>query len=179
VVLLAMTERSGPIAEISLPTLKNGPHMMMRTVFSLSLLILPISMVGAADQASLKSEADLATLIRSHGFVNTTLVQKADEATVGEIAAAAEAAPHPETPLAVADSVATGEVIVEPSPMPEAMADDGHMQTEGESGFEAPIRQPHYHSAPQRRSSKGGLFSELMELERRKNAWLKRTFLGR
>ncbi|TWT81970.1 hypothetical protein CA13_34250 [Planctomycetes bacterium CA13] len=25
---------------------------------------------------------------------------------------------------------------------------------------------------------RGGLFSELMELERRKNAWLRRTFLG-
>ncbi len=154
--------------------------MMMRTVFSLSLLILPISMVAAADQASLKSEADLAKLIRSHGFVNTTLVQEADEATVGEVAAAAtEAAPQPETPLVVADSVATGEVIVEPSPMPEEMADDGDVHTEDESGFQAPIRQPHYHSAPQRRPSKGGLFSELMELERRKNAWLKRTFLGR
>ncbi|TWU36584.1 hypothetical protein Q31b_48650 [Novipirellula aureliae] len=39
-----------------------------------------------------------------------------------------------------------------------------------------PVQQP-VQMNPQPASS-GGFFGELMELERRKNAWLKRTFLG-
>lgn len=148
---------------------------MMRTVFSLSLLILPISFVSAADTKISKPELDLATLVRTHGFVNPTLVQTADEATVGEAVAAQEAAPAP-----VAE-VQPSEVIVDSSVQPVPMADDAMPQAQGEIVYEAPIRHQHHHhySAPQRRSSRGGVFSELMELERRKNAWLKRTFLGR
>jgi hypothetical protein len=148
--------------------------MMMRTVFSLTLLILPVSMAIAADQVTKKSEADLAMLIRSHGFVNPALVQDADEPTVGEIASAAEAATE-ETPVAPA-----AEDIVESHSVPMPVADDAIEDGDSHGGFVAPIRHQHHHySAPQRRSSRGGVFSELMELERRKNAWLKRTFLGR
>lgn len=135
---------------------------MMRTVFSLGLLILSVSFTSAADQNSSKPELDLATLVRTHGFVNPALVQDAEEATVGE-------------------------VLVESSISPVPMADDAMPQSEGEIVYEAPIRnqlhqpqhQHHRYTAPQRRSSSGGVLSELIELERRKNAWLKRTFLGR
>ena len=46
----------------------------------------------------------------------------------------------------------------------------------------APIIQsgPVYRSSTRSvRSSRRGVFSNLMDLERRKNAWLRRTFLGR
>ena len=47
----------------------------------------------------------------------------------------------------------------------------------------APVVQgtPMYRNSRTVRSSsrRGGFFSNLMDLERRKNAWLKRTFLGR
>lgn len=146
----------------------------MRTVFSLGLLILPASMAAATDQAASESVADLAVLVRNHGFVKPSLVQNADEATVGEIAAAAEAVAEEAPAAPVAEAVA------EPSIAPVPMADDAMPAGEGEVGYAAPIRNPHYHySAPQRRSSRGGVFSELIELERRKNAWLKRTFFGR
>lgn len=139
--------------------------MMMRTVFSLCLLILPISFVSAADKNRSKSELDLATLVRTHGFVNPALVQNADEATVGETIAEASLAP-----VAMPDDA-----------MPDDLMPHSEGDSDGEGGFVAPIRhqQQQRYSTPQRRSSRGGVFSELMELERRKNAWLKRTFLGR
>ena len=158
---------------------------MMRTVFSLGLLILPGAFVSAADQKSSKPELNLATLVRTHGFVNTALVQDADEATVGEVAAAKEAVTQEVAPVVPAAPVAegnSGEVIVESSISPVPMADDALPQSEGEIVYEAPIRNQthqHHYTAPKRQSSRGGVFSELMELERRKNAWLKRTFLGR
>ncbi|HBJ34640.1 MAG TPA: hypothetical protein DDZ51_07735 [Planctomycetaceae bacterium] len=133
-------------------------------------------MVIANDQATSKTDADFAMLVRNHGFVNPSLIQNADEVTVGEIAAAADAIVE-EAPAAPA-----AEAIVESSDVPVPMADDAMPEgtVDSEGGYEAPIRQQHHHySAPQRRSSRGGVFSELMELERRKNAWLKRTFLGR
>lgn len=162
---------------------------MMRTVFSLSLLILPVSMVIGAEQTATKSGDDFAALVRNHGFVSAALVQSADEATVGEIAAAVETAveeasvvPAAEVPagdVPVAE-VPAGDVVVDSSAVPVPMADDAMPASDSEGGYEAPIRHQHHHySAPQRRSSRGGVFSELMELERRKNAWLKRTFLGR
>ncbi len=153
--------------------------MMMRTVFSLSLLILPVSMVVAADQTTSNSEGDFATLVRNHGFVSPALVQNADEATVGEIAATVETAVE-EASVVPADESYAGDVVVDSSAVPVPMADDAMPASDSEGGYEAPIRHQHHHySAPQRRSSRGGVFSELMELERRKNAWLKRTFLGR
>lgn len=47
-----------------------------------------------------------------------------------------------------------------------------------------PAAQPTHAARPTRSASNGqrnsgGVFSNLMDLERRKNAWLKRTFLGR
>jgi hypothetical protein len=148
--------------------------MMMRTVFSLSLLILPVSMVVGAEQAATKSDADFATLVRNHGFVNPALVQNADEATVGESAAAVQEA------VEEASAAPAAEATVESPAAPMPVADSAVPTVDSESGYQAPIRHQHHHySAPQRRSSRGGVFSELMELERRKNAWLKRTFLGR
>jgi len=144
---------------------------MMRTVFSLSLLILPVSMVAAADKVASKSKADLAVLVRTHGFVNPLLVQNADEPAASEAVAPEEAIAQPEAPA--------GEAIVESSAAPVPMADEAMSTTQEEAVYEAPIRHHHHYSAPQRRSSRGGVFSELIELERRKNAWLKRTFLGR
>jgi hypothetical protein len=149
--------------------------MMMRTVFSLSLLILPVSMTAAADNVAIKSDADLAALVRTHGFVNPTLVQSADEATVGEAVAAQDVAAQDVAAQPAAEAP-VGEAVVE-SPVP--MAENAMPASEGEVVYEAPVRHHHHYSAPQRRSSRGGLFSELIELERRKNAWLKRTFFGR
>jgi hypothetical protein len=160
--LLAVPHPFGNANEVSSRHLNNGTHMMIRTVFSLGLLILSISFASAADPKSSNPDLDLATLVRTHGFVKPAMVQDADEATVDE-------------------------VLVESSISPVPMADDALPQSEGEIVYEAPIRNPqhqpqhqHHHStAPQRRSSSGGVLSELIELERRKNAWLKRTFLGR
>jgi len=157
---MAVSQPFGNANEVSSRHLNNGPHMMMRTVFSLILLILPISVASAAEPESGKPEFDLAALVRTHGFVKPALVQDADEATVDE-------------------------VVDESSISPVPMADDASPQDEAEIVYEAPIRnqqhqhQYHHSTAPQRRASSGGVFSELMELERRKNAWLKRTFLGR
>lgn len=157
-----MPQQFGNAHEVSSRHSNNGTHMMMRTVFSLGLTILSISVVSAADPERSKPELDLAALVRTHGFVKPALVQDADEATVGE-------------------------AVVESSISPVPMADDALPQNGGENVYEAPIRNPHHQlqhqhhrsTAPQRRPASGGVLSELMELERRKNAWLKRTFLGR
>lgn len=42
----------------------------------------------------------------------------------------------------------------------------------------APVQKHYPQPVVRARRSSGGFFSNLMELERRKNAWLKRTFLG-
>lgn len=147
--------------------------MMMRTVFSLTILILSVSMASAADPIHGQSEADLATLIRNHGFVNTVVIKQVDDAIVDATPIADDAV----SPAADHDADhATGSA---DDAIHDSQADDDH----ADGGYEAPIVQSQGQSqryyAPQRRAPRGGVLSELIELERRKNAWLKRTFFGR
>lgn len=138
----------------------------MRTVFSVGLTLVSISVTSATDLPAKGSELDFAMLVRNHGFVAPALPQEASDA--GEVGQAA-----------VAETVAE-QASVESETAAIAVAEETAPAVEG--GYEAPIihhQHQHRNAAPQRRVQRGGVLGELIELERRKNAWLKKTFFGR
>jgi hypothetical protein len=126
---------------------------MIRTLFTLSFLAIVPTVAIAAGAGGDRPVIDVAKLVHAQGFGESGLVQAADDVVVEE---AVE--PTENTDIA-ADSASPAAAYPEPAQ------------------YDAPAVNPRYHSAPRRKQS-GGIFSELMELERRKNAWLKRTFLG-
>jgi hypothetical protein len=138
--------------------------MMMRTVFTVGLTLISISFASATDLPGSQSEADFALLVRNHGFVAPALPQEAGVA----IDAVEEAVAEPVAEQAIVESESAAIAVVEDAaPIVE-------------DGYEAPIiNHQHRNFVPQRRPQRGGVFSELIELERRKNAWLKKTFFGR
>ncbi len=89
--------------------------------------------------------------------------------------AAAADVPAADVPAAVEDAHAAETAVIEQSPASEPVADVAAPPM----AASAPVSQsaPMYYR-PARRANKSVL-GELVELERRKNAWLKRTFLGR
>jgi len=194
--------------------------MMMRTVFTASLMLLPFGMATADDSLGIDNEAQniaapVDAVEASAGVVQVVVDDPASNAI--EVEASVADAPVADAPVAdapvadapvadapVADSPVADSPVAD-APVAEAQAADAPsaeaniaeeavveiegdypqpitsnesavMATEGAQA--APVKQHRHHAAPSRRSS-GGVFSELMELERRKNAWLKRTFLGR
>lgn len=156
--------------------------MMMRAVFSIALLALPATLVSASDPAASKPLLDLAALIRTHGFVNPSFVQPADEPVVGDAAApAADAAPAAEVSV-VESTVATdappAEAVSEPVAEGDAAAsEDSAAIADGDCC--GPTVTRYYYVKPKRKVLQGGLIDEVIELEQRKNAWLKRNLLGR
>jgi hypothetical protein len=128
--------------------------MMMRTVLSLSLLFASFSIALATDLPTSQAESEFAMLVRNHGFVAPALPQETGEATAEAI---------------VEDVIVESEIA--------AIAEGDETESAIEEGFEAPIvNQQHHNVGSQRRVQRGGVLSEL---ERRKNAWLKKTFFGR
>jgi len=128
---------------------------MIRTLFTLSFLVFVPTVAFAVGAGGDRPVIDVAQLVQAQGLGESGLVQAADEVVVDE---AAEQTVNAYIAADSASPVAGGY----PEP---ARYDD------------APVVNQRYYSAPRRKQS-GGVFSELMELERRKNAWLKRTFLG-
>lgn len=149
--------------------------MMMRAVFAIALLALPVSLVSAKDPAASKPLLDLAALIRTHGFVNPSFVQPADEPVVGDAAApAASAAP---AEVSIVESTPADGAPIEPAP--EAVAAEGTDAVAADGSCCGHQHTHYYYAKPQRKIGQGGLVDDVIELERKKNAWLKRTFLGR
>ena len=132
--------------------------MMIRTLLTLSFSALVPAVAFAVGAGGDRPVIDVAQLVHAQGLGESGLVKAADDVVVEE---AVE--PTENTDIA-ADSA---------SPAAEPAA-AGYPEP---AQYDAPVVNQRYHAAPRRKQS-GGIFSELMELERRKNAWLKRTFLG-
>jgi len=164
--------------------------MMIRTVFTASLMLLPLAMATADDNLNLDNEAQSVAVPAEATEATAAVVQAvADDPASQEADAAAPTAEAPvaeapvaEAPVAetaVADAnVAENSVVEAATGYPQSIASDESAVIASETSPAAPVKYHRHYSAPSQRSS-GGVFSELIELERRKNAWLKRTFLGR
>jgi hypothetical protein len=127
------------------------------SILALSFLALIPTLASAAGPSGNRPVIDVAQLVQTQGLGESGLSHAADNAIIDEAVEQAESAD-------VAGDAVTP--IAEPAAgYPEPAVHD------------APVVNQRYYSAPRRKQS-GGVFSELMELERRKNAWLKRTFLG-
>lgn len=136
--------------------LPTGTFMMIRTLFTLSFLALVPAVAFAAGAGGDRSVIDVTQLVQTQGLGESGLVQAADDEMVEE---------------AVQDNADFAADSTSPAAEP---AVGGYPEP---AQYDAPVVNQRYYSAPRRKQS-GGVFSELMELERRKNAWLKRTFLG-
>jgi len=136
--------------------LSTGTFMMIRTLFTLSFLALVPAVAFAAGAGGDRPVIDVTQLVQTQGLGESGLVQAADDEMVEE---------------AVQDNADIATDSASPAAKP---ADGGYPEP---AQYDAPVVNQRYYSAPRRKQS-GGVFSELMELERRKNAWLKRTFLG-
>lgn len=127
---------------------------MLKILIPCAVAVLSVSQVFAFDDAA----------PASNEAANPVSVLTEDAG--GAVASEGEVAPHLDSaPGADAAAVPQSEAaIVESSTAPVVQ------------GNPAVVRvYPAYRQAPR---NSGGFFSNLMELERRKNAWLKRTFLG-
>lgn len=81
--------------------------------------------------------------------------------------------------LATVSSSFAADSIVPPSPdATQAVSVEATAETTVKSD-DTVIRGQSQRSTVRRSSNRGGFFNRMMELERRKNAWLRRTFLNR
>lgn len=127
---------------------------MLKFLIPCAVAVLSVSQVFAFDDA-VPAVSEAAAPV-------SVLTEDAGEA----VESAGEVAPQLDiAPVAEADAAHQSEAaIVDPSTVQVVQGSPGVVRV-----------YPAYRQAPR---NSGGFFSNLMELERRKNAWLKRTFLG-
>lgn len=122
---------------------------MLKFLIPCAMAVLSVSQVFAFDDAApVASEAAAPVSVLAEDAGVDAAAPQLDIAPVADPAAV----PHSEA------------VIVDPSTSPVVQGNAGSVRV-----------YPAYRQASR---NSGGFFSNLMELERRKNAWLKRTFLG-